>query len=40
MAGVFNLELHDSPDAEEDFSDEEYFEPDEGLQVISHSWLD
>ncbi|KAL5017605.1 hypothetical protein ScPMuIL_007194 [Solemya velum] len=33
MAGVFNLELHDSPDAEEDFSDEEYFEPDEGLQA-------
>ncbi|KAK3084952.1 hypothetical protein FSP39_021972 [Pinctada imbricata] len=28
MAGVFDLELHDTPDGEEEISDDEYFEPD------------
>lgn len=29
MAGVFDLELHDTPEGEEDISDDDYFEPDE-----------
>lgn len=28
MAGVFDLELHDTPEGDEDISDEEFFEPE------------
>ena len=28
MAGVFDLELHDTPEGDEEISDDEYFEPD------------
>lgn len=28
MAGVFDLELHDTPEGDEEISDDEYFEPE------------
>ena len=34
MAGVFDLELHDTPEGEEDISDEDYFEPDEPVRMV------
>lgn len=35
MAGVFDLELHDTPEGEEDISDDDYFEPDEPVCIVS-----
>ena len=34
MAGVFDLELHDTPEGEEDISDDDYFEPDEPVRMV------
>lgn len=28
MAGVFDLELHDTPEGDEEISDDEFFEPE------------
>jgi len=33
MAGVFDLELHDTPEGDEDVSDDEYFEPDDQVRM-------
>lgn len=33
MAGVFDLELHDAPDQEEDISDDEYLVADDQIEV-------
>jgi hypothetical protein len=45
MAGVFDLELHDTPEGDEEISDDEYFEPelevwcDAGAFPISSSFV-
>jgi hypothetical protein len=33
IKAVFNLELHDTPEGEEDISDDDYFEPEADEQV-------
>lgn len=40
MAGVFDLELHDTPEEEDISDDEDYFEPDEPTNGISKEQLD
>ena len=35
MVGVFDLELHDTSEGEEDISDDDYFEPDEPVCIVS-----
>ncbi|XP_033747555.1 ribosomal protein S6 kinase beta-1-like [Pecten maximus] len=40
MAGVFDLELHDTPEGEEEISDDEYFEPDDQASIAARGGFD